>query len=281
MAARGIVITPPFEINGSYLSIKGPMAPESLRQYLLYWDRIEWPSNNVIELGQGDPDVDFLKRAGVLQRTRIHFGQFSGNPGFALQLAQEAAFKELSKSEPGCWSVAQASNILSLPEEGSEENRTVEVELYSAIPVPIPEVPFEDVLAFKAKRNDELMAFRSAMDSLYEGIISSADVPRAKVRAIENIERSVTDLNRVFSERWAQKLLSTVKVELNIPNVAGYAIGAAGLGSFFGFPPTIAAGIGAAAAALRLNFALSRKLVDLPDKLQDFAYLHRIEKELK
>lgn len=41
--SRGIVITPRFTFDGHALSIGGGFDPVSLRQYLLYWDKLDWP----------------------------------------------------------------------------------------------------------------------------------------------------------------------------------------------------------------------------------------------
>ncbi|MGM0582828.1 MAG: DUF6236 family protein [Bacteroidota bacterium] len=281
MSERGIIVVPPFEINGPQLSTKGPITPESLRQYLLYWDKIEWPSNNIIEIGGESPETKFLKEERILQRTKIQFSSFSGNLGFALLTAQEAAFRSLNKNEPGCWALAQPTHCLSLPKDLTQNMRTVEVELYSSIPVPVPEVSLDDILNFKHLRKDELLAFRLAMDELYEKVISSEDIPRAKLRAIESVEKTLLDLNKVFSETWKDKLLSSVKVELNFPNIATNAAIGLGVGSYFGLSPALSAAIGATSAALKFDFKISQQSFEIPSKLRDFAYLHKIEKELK
>ncbi|MCD4743028.1 MAG: DUF6236 family protein, partial [Desulfobacteraceae bacterium] len=278
---RGIIITPPFEFDGKMLSTTGPIDDISIRQYLLYWDKIDWPDNNIISFGGETPELLFLKEVGVIDRTRVQFSNFSGNIGYSLLLMQDAALHIRNKQQPGCWALAQPRSSLFLPSEVSEEARATEVELYSVIPVPLGTVPLEDILEFKDRRRDELLHFRSAMDELYEEVISAKDILRAKVRVIERIEQSIHDLHSVFNETWKEKLLSTVKVELNIPNLTTTAVAGAGVSAIFGFSAAAGAAIGAIAAVLKMDFGFTQRAQNLPKELKDYAYLHSIEKELK
>lgn len=278
---RGIVITPPFEFDGESISTKGPIDSVSIRQYLLYWDKMDWPDNNLISIGGETPEVLFLKEIGIVERTRVQFSYFSGNFGHSLLLMQEAALTLRNKKEPGCWSLAQSRSDLILPAEVSEPTRTIEVELYQSIPVPLDSVPLEDILNFKEKRKDELLQFRGVMDDLYQEVISARDIPRAKITAIQKIERNLADLNRVFNDSWKEKLLSTIRVELNLPNLATHAVVGVGLGAVFGFSPEVGAAIGAATAALKMDFRVSPRGKNIPSELKDYAYLHSFESELK
>jgi hypothetical protein len=282
MEKRGIVITSPFVLDGTRVTnSRDSITPEILRHYILYWDKIDWPSNNIVESHRITPELDFLIDEGVIQRTHVVFSSYRGNPFNAILEAQERVLKHLNDSEPGCWSLVQAAKELSQPDKSSELISSIDVQLYSAIPVPVPDVPLDDVLYFKMKRRDELLALRSAMDDLYGHIIDSADIPRAKIHAIDTIERRLLDLNRVFSETWDQRLVKSLKVELNIPNLAAQAYVGTEVSKLFGFSPTVGATLGVAAAALKMDFTVRNKVKDLPDKLRDYAYLHWIEKELR
>lgn len=280
MGERGIVITPKFTFDGKALSVGGGFDPISLRHYLLYWDKLDWPDNNIISLGDGGPDIEFLKRAGVLERTVIRFGGFSGNIGYAMLGMQVAALQIRNAKDPGGWSLAQDSQTLVASTEGTVETRGIEVELYSAVPVPTGDVSYEDVLEFKRRRSDELMCFRSAMDDLYQEVIGAADIPRAKLQAIARLEKAVQELNDVFGESFSRRLLSSLKIELNLPNVAAFAAGGAATASTFGIPLAIGASVGAVAAAVKFDLAHIRKGANIPDQLRDYAYLHHIEREL-
>lgn len=280
MAERGIVITPMFTFDGRTLSMGGGFDPISLRHYLLYWDKLDWPDNNIISLGDGGPDIEFLKSTGVLERTVVKFSGFSGNIGYAMLGMQVAALQIRNDKEPGSWSLAQDSQELVASPEGTVEFRSIEMELYSAVPVPTRDVSYDDVLEFKRRRDDELKSFRSAMDDLYQEVIAAADIPRAKLQAITRLERAVQELNDVFGESFSKRFLSSLKVELNVPNIAVLAAGGAAAASTFGIPLAIGASAGAIAAVVKFDLSHIRKGERIPDQLKDYAYLHHVEREL-
>jgi hypothetical protein len=171
MSERGIVITPRFEFDGKALHFPGlvGLEAEALRRYLLYWDKIDYPDNNLIGIGIG-PDEQFLIEEGILKRTEIIF-QGSGSVAHAYVFAQAQALQINNQREPGLWSMAQTGRALFLPPEMSHETRAIEIELYNALPVPSDEVSLEDILLFKDRRNDELLALRAAMNQLYLEVI--------------------------------------------------------------------------------------------------------------
>lgn len=281
MAQRGIVITPQFNFDGETLQLKGGFDPVSLRQYLLYWDKIDWPDNNIISIGESDDDgMIFLKSAGILERTIVRFDSFSGNIGHAMLDMQVSALEARNKDEPGAWSLAQQSTHLASTATGTSEMRSIEVELYSALPIPSPDIPFEDILEFKQRRSDELLNFRSTMDEIYQQVAASADIPRAKLQAVDKVHYALQDLNDAFGESFAQRLLGSLKVELNIPNVAMLAGVGAASATTFGIPLAMGAAAGAIAASVKFDLSHIRKGRSIPDSLRDYAYLHHVSQEL-
>lgn len=278
---RGIVITPSFTFDGSTLHFPGLVGiePINLKHYLLYWDKIEYPNNNIIHIGTS-PDEQFLIDTGILTRSNITFSGFNINVGQAYILAQIIAFQKKSEQEPGVWSISQISNNLFIPHELSTKEKTIEIELYKTLPSPSDDVSFECILDFKEKRKSELQAFRNLLDEMYLEIISSADIPRSKTKTIERLENAIKDLHSVSSESWTSKLLSGFKVELNIPSLAGQAIVGAGVASKFGFSPVLGAAIGAVGAAIKFEYVVSPKTQKIPNNLKDYAYLHYMENEL-
>lgn len=279
MDKRGIIITSPFTFDGTTLSLGSGIDPVSLRHYLLYWDTMDWPDNNVISFGSGGADIELLQSVGVLDRTKVQFTIFDGNIGYAMLWSQLATLQKRNKEQPGCWSLAQQSQVLASSPKDTSETRTIEIELYSAVPVPSADVPFEMILDFKQKRHAELLNFRSVMDELYQEVAKAADIPRAKLHAITQLE-AVQDLHAVFGESFTQRLISSLRVELNLPNIAMVATGGAVAATSFGLPLSIGAAVGAIAAAVKFDFRVIRKSGYIPDQLRDYAYLHYIEKEL-
>lgn len=276
---RGVIISPYFTFDGQSLHFPGLVGiePEHLRHYLLYWDKIEYPNNNFVHVGSS-PDEQFLMDAGVLQRTNINLSGFSGNVGMAYLLCQAIAARQLNESVPGRWTIAQSGPRLFVPDELSTSVKSLEIELYNALPSPGPDVSLDDILSFKERYRDELTAFRAYMDELYLGISQSGDIPRAKTAAIERLEKSINEIDRAADESWASKLVSGFKVELNLPSILEKAVAGAGVAALAGLPLALGAVLGAAGAVVKVEIGTAPKVGGEP---QDFAYLCHVNKELR
>jgi hypothetical protein len=280
MSTRGLVVTPHFTFDGQTLHFPGLVGLEAddLRQYLLYWDRIDWPDTNFISVGSS-PDVQFLEAEGILTRTRVQIGSFSGNAGGAYVIAQMAAFRLLSAKDPGQWALGQTTARFFAPTEGSSPTRVVEVELYGALPIPPATLALQDVLDFKAKRASELLALRGALDELYLQIADSADIPRAKDAAITRLKIVVRDLNAVATASWGSRLLRSLKVEVKIPDIVVGALGGAAVSLPLGVAAPIGLAAGAVAAAIKFE-SQSLRAPSIPNDLRAFAYLYHMHRDL-
>lgn len=73
VSRRGLVVVPPFfSKDGESMLFPGPgpFPLADLRRYTLYWDRLEFPKNNVFDF-EGWGEVEYLEGAGVLQRSEV------------------------------------------------------------------------------------------------------------------------------------------------------------------------------------------------------------------
>lgn len=272
MVSRGIVVTPRFIVDGTSLRFPGSIGiePDDLRFYLLYWDRIDYPNSNIIHI-TSSPSEQFLIDESVMTRTSVAI-RGSGRLEKAYVSAQLEALRLLNTMDPGKWSLAQTSNAFYLPSNKSIEKRSLEVELYSLLPVPTKNVALEDILIFKENRHDELQRLRIAMDELYHYIDMAKDVPRAKNAAILKLEKTLEDLNRVALESWTTRLLHSLRIEVNLPNLIKSSIKGEIVSQSFGLSPGIGAITGATASVIKFSIRNKR----LPDELMDFLYLNHI-----
>lgn len=100
MSERGLVISCPALVQGTKLSVGGDLDAQELRSSLLFWDKLDFPDNDLISFGHG-PNVDYLISAGVLNRTRVvGSGKFDATVVHTVHLH---AFRTLDEREP--WSV--------------------------------------------------------------------------------------------------------------------------------------------------------------------------------
>lgn len=280
MNSRGIVVTPRFTVSGTSLHFPGlvGIAPGDLRFYLLYWDKIDYPNNNIIHVASSLDD-QFLIDAEVMTRTNIAIN-LSGRMETLYVSAQLEALRQLNTREPGQWSLAQTSNAFYLPPSESTETRSIEFEFFSILPVPADNVALDDILRFKEERHDELLKLRIAMDELYRSVDRSNDIPRAKNAAILKLEETLKDLNRVANESWATCLLPHLKVEFSLSDIVSIGVAGEVVSQIFNVTPGVGAVIGAASAVVKLGFGTVRRVKGLPDELKDFAYLNHITDDL-
>jgi Family of unknown function (DUF6236) len=129
---RGLVISTPVKVQGSRFSGGGDLDPQELRFSLLFWDKLDFPNNNIVSLQS--PTADFLRDVGILQRTRITVGG-AGDVAQGFLAAHLEAFRILDRKEPGVWSLGAGKNSVSFPERELETGRGILVRLYEAIPV--------------------------------------------------------------------------------------------------------------------------------------------------
>jgi len=104
---RGLVVSPPIEIDGTKLIAKSSnLDPQELRFALLFWDRLVWPSSRAIHFASG-PDEVFLESTGILTRPDY---TIYGDAAQEIAKGQIQAFLDLERSEPGVWALAQGEN---------------------------------------------------------------------------------------------------------------------------------------------------------------------------
>ena len=181
-------------------------------------------------------------------------------------------------------SVALGEPWVSGMKDDQGANGIFTLSLVNALPIPAADVPLETILEFRIRRRPELLAFRAALDGLYDKIANSVDPGRGLAGALETVERELEAVHAVFSEHWATKRLDSLRAYLSLdqPNAGKIAVAAAGaMGAHFVHLPTA---IGAF-AGLGINACLTLEkrrrmspLDNLSDMSRDFAYLYYVER---
>lgn len=277
MNKKGIVISPPFSptYTGG-VRCGGDIDSVVLRKYLMYWDEIDYPSNSFINISS--PDIEYLETTESLKRTHVNFqGTVHSGRGEFFIAAQEAAFSKNEQKEPGCWDLAQLSEV---PFYTNRYHGTaIDFELYGMLPIPSTDTPLNDILEFKEKQRDELLAFRVYLDEIYQQIISSADIPRAKNTELAKLEIAVKDLDKLLKENLIKRTVGNIRNTINIDfsGIVGAGLGGAGVSSIIGMSPLIA---GMAGAGLVIGF----KSMVMPNKQTcsaQFNYIKSVRKNFK
>ena len=277
MDKKGIVLSPPFKIlDTGGIQCGGDPEPLDLRKYLMYWDEIDYPTNNLIHISSHD--IDYLQSTKFLKRTRVNFsGTIHSGRGEFFVAAQEATLRQNQEKEPGCWSLAQLSGIPFYTQKTS--GLVIDFELYGMLPVPSENTSLNDILEFKQKRRDELIAFRVYLDEVYQKIISSADIPRSTNTEIIKLESAIKDLDRVLSENLITRTVTNIRniINLDFSGIVGAGLGAAGISSMIGMSPLLA-GMASAGVVVGYKSLVMPNSANCPS---EFSYLNSIRKNFK
>lgn len=275
---RGLVVSPPIEIEGSRLFVKSSnLDPQELRFALLFWDRLVWPSSRAIHFSSG-PDETFLESAGILTRPEY---TFNGDGAQGIARGQIQAYQELERSEPGVWALAQGENSLLLKDGLADEGKGALVELHRAIPVPKQDVPLAEILEFRQRRRDELMLLRHHLESFVSEIEGAADKPLALQKRVAELDQACANLLTVGKEWQFPVYLSNLKASFSLSPTKFLPAVAGGwkMGEPYGL--TAAAAVAAAAgAASTLDIKADYGLRSMRRPTSPYRYAFQMHEEL-
>lgn len=279
-AQRGIVINPGVRSLGQTgFSVDLTGLDPLLRRCLLYWDRINWPDNNLVSIG-GGPDVDFLLSTGVLQRTHIRYsGGFSGDLTPVFAQGQLKTFEMLNRNEPGLWSIAQDAETLTFADQDLPSKRALEVSLYNALPVVADTVPYADILEFREKYRPELLQLRQHMDGLYENLLSAEDTQRTYVSLLDQLALSLNEIERALIGMKLPSYRSSCSLEIKLDELILKSSYGAAFAGILGVPSPLGVAVGAAVAVCKLE-VVKNPTPEAAIEDGPFAYLFKSRSEL-
>lgn len=253
---RGIITTPnKFELGNNSFKVTSSLTKEDIRFYLMYWDKIVVPTNNLIHVGI--PDEKHLLECGAISRPQVrHQGAFSGNTAAtAIMMGQCTITQELLKDKSTDWVIHQAGDKLLLPERFSHINNVLRVTLAGALPVPNADVPINEILEFKERRSDELGALHIALDELYIDILKSPDQNLSTQKAFEQLKLDIENLNKVSFDwfKLTKKYDISAEFNLNGRDLVIAATSGGLLNGSLGLDMQLGAAIGAIVSTLKVS----------------------------
>lgn len=242
----GLVVSH-LKVGGHGFEISGGLDPQELRFSLLFWDRLIWPTNNLIH-SEGDEETALLEQVKILRRPEYQISS-SGVNGSSLAEIQYRAMEEMNAREPGLWSLSQGERSFLDLSPAAPKAKGSMFELVNAIPVPDVNVPVIEILEFKEKRRDELLSLRIELENFVSKLRVAGDDEAALRKAVLEIEQACIAVLRVAVERkFPLRFASTqTSFKVDFGKLIGptlLSIAAAG----FGLPTfaAICAGLGAA-----------------------------------
>ncbi|WP_152665256.1 DUF6236 family protein [Serratia marcescens] len=281
---KGIILTEGYRADpktGDF-NTQVPISLEDLRFCSLFWDRIENP-NSLIYFEPTD-DFKVLMDEGIASQTQVVIDGIGGNGNSGnwmkeLVMKNQMAFMNMQRGNVDIeWSLAQTSDTLSSLSNATSR-AVCEFNLYNAISSPVDGVSIHDVLEFKERRRDELIALRSVIDDSTFRVSSNPEDLNAYHKEVGRLQSVLDDYNSVMKETGYQTVKRTFTSLLTAPPLGAVAIA----GMFPECAPYMsvinAVGIGACA----LGFVYKELLLDkdISNQHKQFAYLIHAEQELK
>lgn len=242
-----------FQMQGFGLSSN--LTPEDIRFYLMYWDKIIIPTNNIINFRV--PDEEDLILSKALWRPKIsHVGNFEGSQvGEAIIKGQSEIAELMLKDSKTDWVIHQTGNQIFLPKETSSFRNAVRVDLSGALPVPDKDTNINEILEFKDKRRAELEALHSTLDDLYKEILKSPDPSLEAKGTFSRLNKEIESLEKVSREQYKKTSKFDLSVELNIngKDIATAGFFGAGIDIASGFTMPIVTTLAAIGACVKVS----------------------------
>ncbi|SEN53312.1 hypothetical protein SAMN04488103_105296 [Gemmobacter aquatilis] len=184
---------------------------------ILYWDKVYAPIATRGMAPEYDAAVEEMLRLGVAESFDIksvnafHTGEI---PAMIQRYSAEISL--LNEREGQVWSVLppclpSASSVVSqthpfLASSGGRMS-SIEVQLKNALPVPDRSVPYEDLLDFKLKRQDQLNRLHTEVSSIASRYINNYEDQSAIELSLSDLRRSLAEVQQVYGEKWGAPLL--------------------------------------------------------------------------
>ncbi|WP_394660339.1 DUF6236 family protein [uncultured Chryseobacterium sp.] len=261
---RGIIISPikSNRINDTSVSFENNISIEDLYYYILYWDKIVMPTNNLFHTNI--PFQDLLKNEMILERPVVKFTTWStnSNNGYfnIYEKSQSIVANDLVKNNLEFdWTIHQIGDEVVIDNDLKTEFNAIKVALSNCLPVPNKSVNIEDLLEFKSVRNSEFIELHDTLDSFYTDILKSVDRDFESRKSVEKLNKAIANLNKVSKEKFSHSSKYNLVTEININpskillNVSGVA-----LASMYFEPKLITIGSVLAGLASFINIKFNR-----------------------
>jgi hypothetical protein len=203
----------PYGDNG--ISIDSRTQPDTslIKTSLLFFDKIDIPGNLLYSKGNVTQCISEMKPLGICSRTILM--PRGGLIGYK-EIAQYPwkAYIALNAREPGRWSIWQAPDHLVIPSHELQPNSAFQIHLNKSFIAPGPTVSYDDVLMFKTRHNDELLAFRHYIEEVAIKLSKGND-PREINLEIEKIEKALGDYSRKAKQSNIEKVIQSFTTEFD------------------------------------------------------------------
>lgn len=251
-----------------------------INYFLLYWDRLVSPTNNILHFGL--PCEEELKRLGKLEVP--HFSVGGMEDSFYADfdaLSQTRTLDLMRKRHKSTdWRIHSLNEELNFSDSESIVKQTLRFDLCNLLPVPSMDVNLNEILEFKERRSDELIALHSYIDELYLEVINSGDFELSKARAFNGFEKALADLEALNSEGWRSPIKFDISSSFEFDLSQVMTAATAGIAAMNSEHPLAMLSVGAVASVLGGFIKVTPKMQSvLKDGNKNLAYLSKARVE--
>lgn len=251
-----------------------------INYFLLYWDRLVSPTNNIVHFGL--PCEDELISLGKLEVPKFSI-EFNGYLSYAdFDAFTQAKTLNLmgEKYKSVDWRIHSLNDELNFLDSESIVKQTLRFDLCNLLPVPGPDVNLNEILEFKERRADELLALHSYIDELYSEVLNSGDFVLSRAKALSGFERAVADLDTLNAQGWKSPIKFDISssFEFDLSQVMTFAT--AGVAAMNSENPLAMLSVGAVASVLGGFIKVKPKMQSvLKEGNKSLAYLAKAKGE--
>lgn len=299
----GIITKHTVNVAGNNIRISGDISPKDVKRYLLYWDKIIYPTVNGIGPGiSSNPDLEYLQKEGIISTDEIAVSvneiapdyragcelEVAGVPmrlfpSMLVEAQARIACEKLRKGE--IWTIGQTGDFIDLPSTDNSFLSTLEFTLYGCLPVPGDNVSFEEVINFRIDNKPQLNDLQKRIEEYRTKIAKSDHPERELVLAKLELEGTLREIASIMSnKRWKlnfESLKSYLEIKPN--SLVASALGAVGANGV-NLPPELG---GVAGYAVNLGLGVVQRVLKgfdrIPEELRSYVYVYNagIEKVIK
>ena len=211
---RGAIIFPEMTLRpegkGTRIS-GGAFDPDAIRAALLLFERLDHPSNSMLQIGPEIPEG--LEGWDGIQRTRLPMSGMLTPDLYAHVL--QRSFEALDQRESGRWTLTRSAQSIGFPKEMMRPDTAFLIRLVDALPIPDRSVPYDEVLLFRQRRASELQSLRHHLEGLALSIAENGAGGLGETIAFEKFQRSLADHAQVARETNFLKRLINLEVKFS------------------------------------------------------------------
>lgn len=201
------------------ISIQSNLNNSDINYYLLYWDKIVLPTNNIFH--QTIPYEEDLINSGILERPRVQFSNWSTdieNGFFDLFITAQSQVANdlLGKKGDTDWVIHQIGKEIIISSQQQREFQSLKVELYNCLPVPYDSIHPDIILNFKEKRKTEFEQLHKTIDEFYFDILKSPDQDFKRKIVNSELEKAIINVQKISSEKFQKSTKYNFVTELNL-----------------------------------------------------------------